>query len=281
MDKPISVAYSPDTDDAFMVHAMKEGHIDTGDYQFEFISDDIQCLNQKALDETYDITAISIAVYPDIADKYFMMPVGASIGDKFGPALVTQNESDISCIEDLENKKIAVPGIKTSAFYAANMLLPNFEAVPMRFDLIESAIKTGKVAAGILIHELQLNYEDVGLKKVADLGALWNERYQLPLPLGANAIKKSLGTSAINELNQIYKTSIEWALSSRVDTIKIASQLAKAGLDDSLADKYISMYVNHRSLSFDDDVLEAIDLMYKFAAKKGFCPDISGKNILI
>lgn len=268
----ITVAYSPDTDDAFMVHALRSGRVDTKGYTFTFVSEDIQKLNEAALAETYDVTAISIAAYPAIAQSYLLMPIGASIGDAFGPALIVRHDSSISVASSLAGRKIAIPGRMTSAFFAARALIGPFEEVPMPFFKIADAVRLGEVDAGILIHELQLDCEEKGFKKVADLGRLWHARFGLPLPLGANAIRRSLGESVIREVTQLMRESIEVGLAHRGETLKeaLAQSGASLGLDEG--DRYISMYVNHRSLAFARDVRSAVTRLLGEGVASGLCP---------
>ena len=271
MRKEITIAYSPDTDDQFMVLALREKKIDWQGFDFKFIVDDIQVLNDAALLESYDITAISIAAYPSIMDAYILMPIGASVGDEFGPAIVTAPDSSLTCVSELKGKRVAVPGIQTSAHISAQSLFGPFEAVPMYFLDIKDAVLNKEVDAGILIHELQMNPESSGLRKLSDLGRLWFNKYQLPLPLGANAIKRNLGKDTIQKLCSIYKDSILYALNHR--TLSIASSISQAAarntLDDTLGDRYISMYVNHRSLDFQEDTLRSIEKMYQFGSDQG------------
>ena len=279
MSQKISLAYSPDTDDAFMVLALKEGKVPADGYAIDYYSYDIQHLNEQALKSTYDITAISMAVYPDIADEYQLMPIGASIGDNFGPAIVTREDSPVQSVADLAGKKVAVPGLRTSAYFAANLLLPKYKAVPLSFIEIEPAVKSGTVDAGILIHELQLSCHEHGLRKIADLGELWQKSYQLPLPLGANAIRRNLGDQCIEELNALYHASVCWALENRREAIATASDRAIAGLDSTLAERYISMYVNDRSLRLDADVMQAMRFMIEENAKLGICPGFAAERV--
>lgn len=275
----ISIAYSPDTDDAFMVLALREKRVDWEDFEFSFTVGDIQELNDDARNSVFDITAISVGAYPNLRENYLLMPIGASVGDEFGPAIVTSPGSTLS-IDDLRGKRIAVPGLNTSAHIAAQALFGPFTAVPMYFMDIRNAVVTGDVDAGILIHELQLDPESAGLQKISDLGRLWHNRFQLPLPLGANAIRRSLGPQTIARLSRIYRRSIEVGLENRSATITSAvnSAAAKDLLDEAMGDRYISMYVNHRSLEFQEDVLSGIRTMFDQGAQKGlFLPiDLAG-----
>lgn len=271
MKRSISVAYSPDTDDAFMVHALRERLVDWCGYEFNFVSADIQELNEKARHGIYDVTAISIAAYPRLADDYLLMTVGASIGDDFGPAVVVRPDAGFQSLDALRGRKIAVPGRDTSAFYAARALIGAFDDVPMYFKDIAPAVERGEVDAGILIHELQLDCEVYGLRKLDDLGQAWQRRYGLPLPLGANAIRRSLGATAIEEIGHILKASIEYGLATRQETLAAALAASGAHLDLMLGDRYIEMYVNRRSLGFDPDVRTAMRRLIGIGVEQGLC----------
>lgn len=279
--KKISLAYSPDSDDAFMVYALKERCIDLGDYEFEFTSLDIQQLNELATQKVFDITAISFAVYPKIAQDYWLMEVGASIGDEFGPAVVVRSNSTFASLEDLEGKTIAIPGMHTSANFALHACLgKNFKSLYRPFHGIASAVASGEADAGVLIHELQLSYPEEGFRKIADLGKLWFKHFRLPLPLGGNAIKRELGRDAVQNLTRIYRESINWALGHRAEVLPKATARALSGLKNpELAEQYISMYVNHRSLNYDAAVNEAIQILFKKGAEFGFCSDVSMQPI--
>jgi 1,4-dihydroxy-6-naphthoate synthase len=274
--KRISVAYSPDTDDAFMVHALKEKIIDWGDYDFSFVIGDIQELNDAAKTGLYDITAISIGAYPQLQDQYLLMPVGASVGDKFGPAIVTGPKSRLE-ISDLKNRAVAVPGLTTTAHIAAQSVFGPFKPVPKHFMEIKDAVLSGEVEAGILIHELQLDPASEGLVKIGDLGELWYTKHTLPLPLGANAIKRDLGDENIKKLSEIYRRSIEKGLENRIETLNSAvnSAVARDFLDLKKGDRYISMYVNEDSLTFTKDVLRGIDLIFKEGFVQGRIPQVN------
>lgn len=274
-EKRISLAYSPDTDDAFMVRAMQEGRVDLRGYTFEYASADIQELNEAASDEIYDVTAISVAAYPSLADHYLLMPVGASVGDDFGPAIIVAADSTLTSVQDLADKRIAVPGLRTSAFFAARGLIGAFEAVPMHFMKIGPAVASGAVDAGILIHEQQIDCERHGFMKLADLGKLWHKAFALPLPLGANAIRRELGPQAIRDITEIYRESIEVGLATRDETLKSALAASKADLDLTLGDRYITMYVNDRSLRFERDALEASARLFAIGADAGLCPRLA------
>ncbi len=272
----ISLAFSPDTDDAFMVRAIEAGQIDTGPYQFDLIAADIQHLNEQAMLGTYDITAISIGVYPLIQDLYQLVPVGSSIGDGFGPALVVplnpRGKSPAQRPEDLRGQRIAIPGRYTSAYYAARMLIGDFQPVPTLFSDIVTEVSEGRCDGGILIHELQLWDHHDHLEKIGDLGQLWEAKYQLPLPLGGNSIRRSLGTHHINQLTEILRKSILYGFEHRESTLKAALKRSGAAISLQEADRYITMYVNDHSLDFHEPVRKSIKLLLEGGASLGLCP---------
>jgi 1,4-dihydroxy-6-naphthoate synthase len=277
----LSLAYSPDTDDAFMVEALRLGLISHPDYEWEFYRADIQELNQQARQGRYDITAISVAAYPHIQDRYYLMPIGASIGNGFGPAIVVPEASPIQSTDELKGRRIAVPGLQTSAMVAARTLLGDFSPVPMPFDHIESALKRGEVDAGILIHELQLVFATRGLRSLGNLGAMWRDRYQLPLPLGANAIRRDLGDEVVIRATELYRQSIIYALTHRQEFVERASALAKEGLQPELGDRYIEMYVNQDSLEFSTPVMQSMKIMFANGSDFGLLPAVQLDRALI
>lgn len=277
----ITIAYSPDTDDQFMVQALKERRIDWGEYSLDFISRDIQELNEAARTGEYDITAISMAAYPDIRDEYLLMPVGSSIGDGFGPVMVTSQGRKLDPAQSFSGLRIAVPGLRTSAFLAARTLLGDFDAVPVYFMDIARAIHKGDVDAGILIHEMQIDCEAIGLTRQFDLGDEWQKKFNMPLPLGGNVIRKSLGEYHLKNLTRLFKHSIESGLANRQETLATAISSAVAKLDPNLGEKYISMYVNHRSLDFQEDVLDALGLLLEQGVAMGLYSGFDVRNHIV
>ncbi len=261
-----SIAYSPDTDDAFMAYAWRNEKIPS-QLPCEFYIDDIQKLNVLAKKGLYDISAISFAAYPWLQLNYQLLPLGASVGRGFGPAIVTSQNSGIKTLAELAGKKIAVPGFMTTAFLSACCLLQKFEPVEKYFLDIAEAVQKNEVAAGILIHELQLDCEDRGFVKLGNLGILWREKYHLPLPLGANVIRRNLPEAVKKSLAETYLDSIRWALDveNRGETITAASEVAVSGFKDKKAVKYIEMYVNNDSLGFTADVVKSCEILYKTA----------------
>lgn len=280
--KNVKVAYSPDTDDAFMMIPLMEKNIDWRGWNFEFVSADIQELNEAAASSVYDITAISVAAYPSMSQKYYMAPVGASIGDQFGPVVVVKADSQIDSIRALSRKKIAVPGEKTSAYFAARAVLPEFEPVFMLFSDIEQAVLSGEVDAGVLIHELQIEIEGSELRKIGDLGALWSEKFdKLPLPLGTNAISKRFNREELSVLLDILRESIRYSFSHRDEVLAKAIDSANPGMKMEKGQKYIDMYVNEHALTFTDSVKAGIQTLYDEGFKAGLCPKMSSSEYLV
>ncbi len=265
----IHVAHSPDSDDAFMFYAINEKKIDTKGYEFIDVLSDIETLNKKALEGVYEVSAISIHAFPYVADKYALLSSGASMGDNYGPMLVSKEKIDIS---QLKNKKIAVPGTLTSAFLALQLFLDssefNYEVI--NFDEIIPAVKDGKVDVGLIIHEGQLTYEDEGLQCIVDLGKWWYEKTDgLPLPLGGNVIRKDLGQDVMEEVSEILRESIKYSLEHRDEAVEFALKYAR-GMEREKADRFIGMYVNDLTVDYGERGKKAIELFLGEAYKKGF-----------
>jgi 1,4-dihydroxy-6-naphthoate synthase len=288
---PVSIAYSPDSDDAFMMEAIADGLAEKHQFAVEFFRDDIQKLNELATAARYDLTAISIAAFPKLAKDYWLVPTGASIGVGYGPALAALPNSESAllaaggqrdaAVARLKGKRIAVPGAGTSAYLAALAVLPEFTPVFLSFLEIAPAIQSGAVDAGILIHELQLAPEQQGLYKMTDLGSLWQSKFRLPLPLGANAIRRSLGVVTANRLNAMLVESIGIGLGDRQATLSKATAKAVAPVSKELGDRYIEMYVNHHSLFWDREVITAVQLLFDTGASHGMYPRIDVKQHMI
>lgn len=264
----IRVAHSPDSDDAFMFYALAAGKIPTGIYQFTHRLEDIETLNRKALGGEYEVTAVSIHAYAYIADKYALLPSGASMGDRYGPVLVASQPWRTA---DLSGKRIAVPGTMTSAYLALKLFQPDFQHVVIPFDQIMAAVQRGEVDAGLLIHEGQLTYAAEGFHKVVDLGEWWHERTGLPLPLGGNAIRRDLGSTHIREVSRLLRESIRFALDHREDALNHALQYAR-GLDGKQADRFVGMYVNQRTLDYGDEGRRAVQLFLDQAHERKLIP---------
>jgi len=267
--RTISVAHSPDSDDAFMFYALATNKLDTGNLTFTHVLKDIQTLNEEAFRGTYDVTAISFHAYAYISDKYLLLPHGASIGDNYGPILVSKHSFTP---EDIPKLKIAVPGKLTSAFLALRLFNSDFEYEVVPFDKIIDAVQSGQCDAGLLIHEGQLFYKTLGLNKVLDLGEWWHERTGLPLPMGGNVIRRELGDETIRRVSDALRDSIAYSLSHRESALEYAMQFAR-DMDTRLADKFVGMWVNDLTLDYTDRGREAVRRMLAEGFEKGIIPN--------
>ncbi len=264
----IRVAHSPDSDDAFMFYGLASGRIETDDLRFTHILEDIESLNRKALRGEYEVTAVSIHAYAYISRNYALLPSGASMGDRYGPLLVAREALPAN---RLAGMRIAVPGTMTTAFLVARLFQPDFEPIVVPFDGIMDEVSNGKADAGILIHEGQLTYGRAGLKKIVDLGEWWNDKTGLPLPLGGNAIRKDLGPDRIRQISSLIRKSIQYGLDHRQEALAHAMQYAR-DLDGRDADRFVGMYVNHRTLDYGDDGRRAVQMLLDMAAEKQLIP---------
>jgi 1,4-dihydroxy-6-naphthoate synthase len=264
----IRIAHSPDSDDAFMFYALAKDKVQTGKFHFSHTLQDIETLNRKALQAEYEITAISFHAYAYIADKYILLPSGASMGDRYGPIIVARQAWRP---ENLSGKRIAIPGTMTSAYLALKLFHPNFEALVLPFDQIMNAVERGAVDAGLLIHEGQLTYHQHQLYKIVDLGEWWNQLTGLPLPLGGNVVRRDLGQENIREISRLLRESIQYALTHREDALDHAMQYAR-DLDVKTADKFVGMYVNERTLDYGPDGRRAVQLFFDKAYEAKLIP---------
>ncbi len=264
----LTIAHSPDSDDAFMFYGLATGKIESDLLEFEHILKDIQSLNVDAHEGRYDMTAISYHAYPYVADKYVLTAAGSSVGDGYGPILVATSDLDPS---DLKGKRIAVPGKLTTAYLTMTLYEPEFEPVMVDFNKIIDAVESGDVDAGVIIHEGQLSYHDSGLKNIVDLGVWWKEKYNLPLPLGCNCILRSLPDDIKTEARKKLAESIQFSLDNRKAALEYALQFAR-GLDPDLADRFVSMYVNHHTTAMADEVIEAGQKLLDLGFETGLIP---------
>lgn len=264
----ITVAHSPDSDDAFMFYALATNKLDTGNIHFEHVLQDIQTLNEEAARGKYEVTAISFHAYAYVADKYILLPHGASIGDNYGPILVSRQPIAPTEIPKL---KIAVPGTLTSAFLALRIFSPDFRYEVVPFDQIIAAVEEGSVDAGLLIHEGQLFYETMGLHKILDLGEWWHETTGLPLPMGGNAIRRDLAPEVIQDVSEYLRDSINYSLSHREDALQYAMQFAR-DMDPELADRFVAMWVNEQTLDYGDRGREAVRRLLSDGYAAGVIP---------
>jgi 1,4-dihydroxy-6-naphthoate synthase len=267
--RTISVAHSPDSDDAFMFYALATNKLDTGDIQFTHVLKDIQSLNEMAKRGVYDVTAISFHAYAYIADKYALLPHGASIGDNYGPIVVSREAVPAS---DLSGMKVAVPGTLTSAFLALRIFNSEFAYEVVPFDQIIEAVQEGRCDAGLLIHEGQLFYEKMGLHKVIDLGEWWHERTTLPLPMGGNAIRRDLGEDLMRKVSHFLRESISYSLEHREDALQYAMQFAR-DMDTETADRFVAMWVNELTLDYTERGREAVRRLLTEGFERGIIPN--------
>ena len=267
--RTITVAHSPDSDDAFMFYGLATHKLDTGSLSFTHVLKDIQTLNEEAFRGTYDVTAVSFHAYAYIADKYLLLPHGASIGDNYGPILVSREPAKAAEISQL---KIAVPGTLTSAFLALRIFNTDFKYEVVPFDKIIDAVTSGQCDAGLLIHEGQLFYESIGLHKVLDLGEWWHERTGLPLPMGGNVIRRELGPEIIRQVSHCLSESIRYSLANREDALAYAMQFAR-DMDTDLADRFVGMWVNDLTLDYTDRGREAVQRLLMEGFERGIIPN--------
>jgi 1,4-dihydroxy-6-naphthoate synthase len=272
----IRVGHSPDPDDAFMFHALANGKIDTGDYEFTHELVDIETLNRRAFQAELELTAVSLHAYAYLHDKYLLCQCGASMGEGYGPMVVARRPL---AVDQLSSLAIAVPGNLTSAYLALRLCLDgDFKAIEVPFDEIIPAVVAGgykgqAVDAGLIIHEGQLTFEDHDLSLVVDLGRWWQERTGLPLPLGANAIRKDLGEKTIREVQRLLKASIEYGLAHRQEALDYALQYGR-DLNTSQADKFVGMYVNDWTLDFGPRGRDAVRQFLAQGHSAGILPEL-------
>lgn len=275
--KLIRVGHSPDPDDAFMFHALANDKIDTGNYEFQHELVDIETLNQRAFAGELELTAVSIHAYAFLTDKYLLCPCGASMGEQYGPMVVAPQKYSL---EELKTKTIAIPGKLTSAYLGLRLCLEtDFNHVLVPFDQIIPAVVAGefdgqKLDAGLIIHEGQLTYGDQNLELSVDLGVWWHEQTGgLPLPLGANAIRKDLGPQVIQDVNRLLKQSIEYGLNHRQEALDYALQYGR-DLDHGKADQFVGMYVNDRTLDFGPEGRQAVAQFLRRGYETGVIPQL-------
>ncbi|HVG28468.1 MAG TPA: MqnA/MqnD/SBP family protein [Pyrinomonadaceae bacterium] len=266
--RTITVAHSPDSDDAFMFYGLATNKLDTGDLRFEHVLEDIQTLNEKAMRGVYDVTAVSFHAYAYIAEKYALLPHGASIGDNYGPIVVSREKASP---EEMSRLKVAVPGELTSAFLALRIFCPDFEYEVVAFDKIIDHVRGGRADAGLLIHEGQLFYQELGLHKVLDLGEWWHARTGLPLPMGGNVIRRDLGKDLMRRVSQALRASIRYSLDHRADALRYAMQFAR-DMDVKTADRFVGMWVNELTLDYTERGREAVRRLLDEGAERGIIP---------
>ena len=264
----LRLAHSPDSDDAFMFYALATGKVRLPGIKFTHILSDIETLNQAAHQETYDITALSFYGYAFVVDKYVLLDCGASFGEGYGPMVVSSHPIRKT---ELAGRTVAVPGTLTTSYLALKLFEPNVEVVTMPFDEILGAVKAKEVEAGLLIHEGQLLFSEMGLHRVVDLGRWWQQTTGLPLPLGANAIRRQLGPEIGLQVARVIRESVGYALEHREAALDYAMQFAR-DMDPMLADKFIGMYVNRWTLDYGEEGRRAVRELLARGAAVGLVP---------
>ena len=269
MDKrEITLGHSPDPDDAFMFYALATDKIETEGLSFRHIIEDIETLNRRAMNAELDVTAISIHAYAYVLDQYALMTSGASMGDNYGPLVIAREPMST---DDVRRTTIAVPGEMTTAYLTLRLCLGDVETVVIPFDQIMDAVERGDVAAGLLIHEGQLTYSARGFNKVIDLGEWWMNETGLPLPLGGNAIKKSLGPELISKVSRLLRESIEYGLADRETAVRHSMKYGR-GMEERLTDKFVGMYVNDYTIDYGERGRQAVRLLLERAHAAGIIP---------
>jgi 1,4-dihydroxy-6-naphthoate synthase len=267
--REISIAHSPDSDDAFMFYGLATNKVQVPGLRFSHTLCDIQTLNQQAMsadgDGVYDVTAVSFHAYPYIQDHYALMTCGGSVGEGYGPMIVAPRAYPIS---EIKRKTIAIPGKLTTAYLALQLFAPGIETEVVPFDQIIPSVLQGKYEAGLIIHEGQLTYDQSGLHRIVDLGKWWQKVTGLPLPLGGNAIRRSLGPELISSVSTALRDSIQYALDHREEALAYAMQFAR-DLDPQTADRFVGMYVNERTLDYGPDGKEAIRRLLDMGYRAG------------
>ena len=266
--REIKLAHSPDSDDAFMFYALATHKLATPGYKYTHVLSDIQSLNEAALSETYDVTALSFAAYPSLREKYVLLDCGASFGEGYGPIVVATNAMKP---QELKGKRIGVPGQKTSAYLTLKLFEADFEPVIMPFDKVIEAVRNEVVEAGLVIHEGQLFFPQLGLHRVIDLGVWWQEMTKLPLPLGGNAVRRALGTDLSRLVAKTIRDSVAYGLEHREEALNYAMQFARE-MDADLTDKFVGMYVNKWTLGYGEKGKKAVRELIERGTAAGLLP---------
>jgi len=264
----ISLAHSPDSDDAFMFYGLARGKVDAGGLEVTHVLRDIETLNREAREGRHEVTAISFHAYPYVADRYALMPCGGSIGDGYGPLLVAREPIDPSRLGD---RLVAVPGTLTSAYLALNLFAPGTRVRVAPFDRILDEVREGRADVGLVIHEGQLTFGGHGLHKVLDLGAWWKEETGLPLPLGGNAVRRDLGEDVMRRLTRIVRETVRYSLAHRQDALAYAMEFAR-GMDPGVADRFVGMWVNDMTVDMGERGRRAVQELLDRGHAGGLIP---------
>ncbi len=266
--RQIVCAHSPDSDDAFMFYAMSTGRVRSDMVGVSHLLEDIESLNRKAVNGVHELTAISYHAYPYVADKYTLMAAGSSVGDDYGPMLISTRPYGL---DEIRGKRIAIPGKMTTAYLTLRLMQPDFEPVVTPFNQIPDAVRSGAVDIGLIIHEAQLTYARGGFHLIEDLGKWWKRTHGLPLPLGANALLRSLPDDVKSECCRLMRESIAYALANRAEALAHALQYAR-DMDPATADQFVGMYVNHHTVDCGEDVPKAAQLLMDLGHQAGIIP---------
>lgn len=264
----ITIAHSPDADDAFMFHALANGRLDTGGIRYEHVLSDIQALNEAAREGRYEVTALSAHAWAHVSDRYDILAHGGSIGLNYGPIVVAREERPLESFGT-----IAVPGTLTSAWLALKLRYPSFRDVVMPFDAILDAVAEGRAEAGLLIHEGQLTYGNRGLHRIEDLGVWWYQTTRLPLPMGVNAIRRDLPADVQRRVSTHLRESIRYSLSHREEALEYALRFGR-GLERDVADRFVAMWVNERTLDMGPEGKESVRRFLSAGVAKGLVPEM-------
>lgn len=265
----ITVAHSPDSDDAFMFYGLASGGVAADGFEIDQVLADIETLNRAAFESRYEVTAVSFHAYAHLADRYALLPHGASMGDRYGPIVVARADGPAS----VRGARVAIPGTLTTAYLVLQLFDTQFEHLVVPFDRIQEAVAAGEADAGLLIHEGQLTYADEGLRKIVDLGEWWaGETGGLPLPLGGNIIRRDLGVERMRAVSRALHDSIAYALSHRAEAIDYAQQFGR-GLDKARTDRFVGMYVNDLTLAYGERGRAAVARLFETAHARGLIPN--------
>lgn len=267
--KKIRFGHSPDPDDAFMFYAIAKSKIDMRGFEVGHVIEDIESLNQRALKAELEVTAVSCHAYAYLTDKYIVMRSGASVGNKYGPMVISHKAKNKD--GNIKGKKVAIPGRMTTAYLALQIFEKDFQPVFIPFDQIFEAVESGVVDYGLIIHEGQLTYQDKGFEKVVDLGVWWFEKTGLPLPLGVDVIRRDLGTETIRSFSELFKESIQYALDHRSPALDYALEYGR-GLSKNLGDRFVGMYVNEDTVELSSESEKGLRTLLEEAAKRGLIP---------
>ncbi len=274
--KPLTIAYTPDSDDAFYYDALETGQVPLPGYLPAFRRQPMSALNRAALQGVYDVTAISSVIYPQIAQRYAILSAGTSVGRGYGPVLVSREQRKV---EDLSGRRVGVPGVPTTGWFLLRCLCPEAIPVEMAFDQIAGAVAAGELEAGVMIHEELLYYPQMGLRRVKDLGAEWCQRHELPLPVGLNVIRRDLGPAAMQRICAAIRHSLEYALAHNGEALARVSSLGR-GSEGKCTDRFVAMFANADSVRMPADVRAALRLLFCQVADLGLCPSVPAIDII-